>query len=448
MALLVLPTQLFPLDDKYKTYKTVILWEHPQYFTKFRYNKKKLILHRASMKEYEHTLQTKNRNVTYLEYHMPMNKVKAILKTHASIALIDPIDKLDLSFHRNITILPSPGLLLTSEDHVHYRGKTEHFFFHHFYQFGKKTLANTFPVIQVLVDIPSTDKQNRKKLPKDAPIPSLPELPMSPFVDEAAAYVEEHFPRNYGSVSNFHYPVTRKAALRWLADFLANRFAHFGPYQDAMLRHSEAPTLFHSVLSSSLNIGLLTPRDVLEALPTTVSNSLEAFVRQLFWREYQVYCYRYFPFQDYKTPASYYFRVRSDLGKEWYDGTTGIAPVDKCIRRGFDTAYLHHIERLMVIGNFMTLRGVDPWAGYRWFMEFSIDSYEWVMHQNVLEMVFFVSGGGTMRRPYVSKSHYLLSMSRGYSKGDAWVKAWDETYGSFVKENRERLVKYRYFVRV
>jgi hypothetical protein len=136
---------------------------------------------------------------------------------------------------------------------------------------------------------------------------------------------------------------------------------------------------------------------------------------------------------------------KKKLTKEWYNGTTGILPIDVCIKNGFNNGYLHHIERLMVIGNFMVLSNINPKAGHRWFMEFSCDSYEWVMAQNVYDMVFFVSGGKTMRRPYISSSNYILKMSN-YKK-DEWCNKWDEMYNIFLKKNKKKLWKFRYFFR-
>ena len=127
--------------------------------------------------------------------------------------------------------------------------------------------------------------------------------------------------------------------------------------------------------------------------------SFEGYVRQLFWREYQRYCYMYYPWE-----GKNYFGHKGKLGKKWYTGDLGIAPVDDAIKMAFDNGYLHHIYRLMVVGNYMNLTGISPMEGFKWFMEFSCDSYEWVMYQNVLDMVFFVSGGLTMRKPYASSN--------------------------------------------
>ena len=97
----------------------------------------------------------------------------------------------------------------------------------------------------------------------------------------------------------------------------------------------------------------------------------------------------------------------------------------------------------MIIGNYMVLSGIAPKEGFRWFMEMSCDSYEWVMTQNVLDMVFFVSGGITMRRPYLSSSNYINKMGN-YQKGE-WCEEWDKLYREFKKDKKDKLWKFRYF---
>ena len=194
-----------------------------------------------------------------------------------------------------------------------------------------------------------------------------------------------------------------------------------------------------------INIGLINPIDVITRIETIKTkiplNSYEGFVRQIFWREYQYYCYINIDFTIFN-----YFNNRKVLTKDWYNGTLNIEPVDDAIKEGFNTGYLHHIKRLMVIGNYMNLSEIDAKEGFIWFMEFSCDSYEWVMHQNVYDMVFFVTNGKTMRRPYISSSNYILKMSN-YKK-DKWCDIWDKKYKDFVLKNKKKLYKYRYYVRM
>jgi deoxyribodipyrimidine photolyase-related protein len=239
-------------------------------------------------------------------------------------------------------------------------------------------------------------------------------------------------------VDNFWCPISHSGAKKWFKDFIKKKFVKFGPYEDFIKKNEEF--LFHSGLSCTINIGLLNPSEIIEMIRPLKDkipiNSYEGYVRQLYWREYQRYCFLYCDFNKS------YFGNKKKLSQKWYDGTLDIEPVDDCIKKAFDFGYLHHINRLMIIGNFMNLSGISHKEGFRWFMEFSVDSYEWVMYQNVLDMVFFVTGGKTMRKPYVSSSNYIIKMS-DYKKGE-WSEKWDKMYQEFMKKHKEKLWKFRY----
>ena len=421
----ILPNQLFRkniLDKKYK----YIIWEHPHYFKSYNYNKKKLLLHYGSMKYYYMYLKHNNFSVKYIKFKENPN-----LKNYY---IYDPIDKIKLP--GKPTIVESPNFLLTKKIYEKYRNKTKNFFFNAFYMWGKKQ-------INLIPDVKSLDKQNRKSIPKNVKIPSIPSnKPDEYFIKVGEKNVKKYFPKNYGTVDNFIFPLTHKTARKFLSYFIKNKLNKFGDYQDAIIKDENY--LFHSLLASSINIGLLNPIDVVEEImkykKKVKLNNLEGFIRQLFWREYQRYCYMYYDFNKKN-----YFGNTKKLTKSWYDGTTNITIIDDCIKSGFETGYLHHIHRLMVVGNYMNLSEIHPKEGFKWFMEFSCDSYEWVMHQNVLDMVFFVSGGKTMRRPYISSSNYILKMSN--YKRDKWCDIWDDKYNKFLKKNKKKLWKFRYYFR-
>lgn len=419
---LILPHQLYEKKYLMKNNK-YILWEHPHYFVKYKYNKKKLILHRASMRYYYDYLKKSNYNVSYIEFNEKPKLNKYFI--------FDPIDKIKLP--GKYTLLESPNFILNREMYDKYREKTKKYFFNAFYMWSKKQL-------NIIPNMKSQDKYNRNKLGNKVKIPKLSSNKLDEkYIKSAIKYVNKHFSKNYGNTDSFIYPVTHKTAKKWLKDFIKNKLKNFGTYQDSISQRDNY--LFHSILSSSINIGLLNPLEIIdEVLKYKIpKNSLEGYIRQLFWREYQRYCYIYYNFNNKN-----YFGNRKKLNKNWYEGTLEIKPVDDCIKKGFDSGYLHHIERLMVVGNFMNLSGIHPKEGFKWFMEFSIDSYEWVMHQNVLEMVFFV-GGDTMRRPYISSSNYILKMS-DYKK-DKWSDIWNKLYYKFLKKNKKKLWKYRYYFR-
>tara|TARA_R110002074_G_scaffold123361_1_gene258743 strand:+ start:54 stop:1343 length:1290 start_codon:yes stop_codon:yes gene_type:complete len=420
--LLILPNQLFNIKyiKKYKN-NEIIIYEHPQYFTKYNFNKKKLILHRASMKYYYDYLIKKGLNVSYLEYTEKLPDKEYIY--------FDPIDKIKIKGE----MIETPNFILNKEIYKKYRLKTDKFIFNNFYMWSKKEL-DLYPTLK------SKDKLNRKKLGKDIIIPNIPiNKTDKKYIINAIKYVEKHFPNNYGNTDNFIYPISHKTANKWLLDFFKNKLNDFGPYQDYVKKGENY--MFHSLLSSSINIGLLNPNEIINKLKKykskVIINSFEGYLRQLFWREYQRYTFIYVNWNKKD-----YFGNKGKLDKKWYNGTLGIPPIDDLIKSGFNTGYIHHIGRLMFVGNYMNLSGISPDEGVKWFIEFAIDSYEWVMQQNVRDMVFFTTGGITMRKPYVSSSNYILKMS-DYKKGD-WSDKWNKLYQLFIKKNKNKLWKYRY----
>jgi deoxyribodipyrimidine photolyase-related protein len=353
---LILPTQLFEKKHLDKSYKYVI-WEHPHYFTKYNYNKKKLILHRGSMRYYYDYLKNNKYKVEYVPF---TEKIKI-----TNYKIFDPVDKIKLP--GKYEMIETPNFLVDKELYAKYRKKTDKFFFNSFYMWCKKE-------VDILPGVKSKDKYNRKSLPKNIKFPKLTSNKQdNKYINEAIKYVNKHFPDNYGNTDNFLYPLTHKTAKKWLNNFVKNKLSKFGPYQDAIDKDNNF--MYHSILSTSINIGLLNPTDIVKLVMKNKKkvpiNSLEGYIRQLFWREYQRYCYIYFNFN-----RKNYFGNKKKLTKKWYDATTGIDPIDNCIRDGFDTGYLHHIERLMVVGNFMNLYGLHPKEGFKWFMEFSCDNYE------------------------------------------------------------------------
>ena len=430
MRFLILPNQLF--DKKYLDKSLhYIIWECPHFFTAYNYNKKKLMLHRASMKYYYDYLKKHNYHVSYIEYNN-------ILEQDESYLLYNPLNKPDilgLPKHYKIYDKPTPSLLLSPTLITEYRKKTKKFFFNAFYMWSKQKL-NIIPKIK------SQDKMNRSiiKNTPDIKQPFESQQKLNKYIEESIKYVQKHFPNNYGNTDNFIFPITHKDANNWLTHFIKYKSESFGTYQDFI--HKDNPYLYHSLLSPLINIGLLTPLDVIKHLnPSIPLNSYEGFIRQLFWREYQYYCYIYY---DYSNKN--YFNNNKKLTTEWYTGNTGITPIDDAIKEGFNSGYLHHIRRLMVVGNYMNLCQIQPKEGFRWFMEFSCDSYEWVMYQNVYDMVFFVSGGATMRRPYISSSNYIIKMSN-YKK-DKWCGVWNNKYKQFIIRNKNKLMKFRYYIRL
>lgn len=263
----------------------------------------------------------------------------------------------------------------------------------------------------------SFDPQNRLRLPKGIPIP-----PAWGTVHQAEA---------------LPLPTAREEALAALDDFLENRIDRFGDYEDAMAL--KEPVLFHSVLSPALNAGLLRPSEVLEATlgrhrerPVPV-NSLEGFVRQVCgWREFMRAMYRLIGRRQRGSNALSHF---APLPAGFAAGETGMTPVDAVVARVNLHSYAHHIERLMVLGNFLLLCETDPSSVTAWFMSRFADATDWAMVPNVFGMSQFADGGLMTTKPYCSGSSYLLRMG-DFPRGP-WCGNWDALFWRFVDRHRE-----------
>ncbi|MFW6361526.1 MAG: cryptochrome/photolyase family protein [Spirochaetota bacterium] len=275
----------------------------------------------------------------------------------------------------------------------------------------------------------SFDPENRRPFPKDIQFLPLPKSDWTRHTRELSGVITELFPENPGDPNDFFLPTTRVQALKWLDSFLQYRLELFGPYEDAI--HQSELLGFHSLLSPLMNIGLLFPGEVLDAaverdVPLA---SKEGFVRQVMgWREFVRGMYLT------REMRGNFFQHQRKLSPAWYRGTTGIPILDDSIKRVLRYGYVHHIERLMVIGNIMLLSEIHPDEVYRWFSELFVDAYEWVMLPNVYGMSQFADGGSFATKPYIASSRYLLKMSN-YSKGE-WCDVVDGLYWRFVSLHR------------
>jgi deoxyribodipyrimidine photolyase-related protein len=284
----------------------------------------------------------------------------------------------------------------------------------------------------------SFDAENRLKYPKTEKPPVVQFPSENRFVREARQSISKNYPENYGSIeSDFIYPTTYEEAADWLDQFLEKRFYDFGKYEDAIVQQENI--LHHSLLSVLLNAGLLTPVQVLERVLGFAGkneiplNSLEGFVRQILgWREYIRGVYQW---KGSAERTINFWGFERKIPESFWTGETGIEPLDQIIQKVLKTSYAHHIERLMVMGNFMLLCEFDPDEVYRWFMVMFIDAYDWVMVPNVYGMSQFADGGLMATKPYISGSNYLMKIS-DFKKGE-WQKTWDSLFWRFLHVHRD-----------
>jgi deoxyribodipyrimidine photolyase-related protein len=450
-AFLIFPHQLFRDIDRLKTAQYVYLIEETLFFNQYKFHKQKLILHRASMQYYASFLQQQGCMINYVEAKDTLSDVRQLIphlkaKGIQSIAYYDPCDHwlekrmtttcqaLDL----HLVQYPTPLFINSKAEIDSYFSGKQHYFQTDFYIQQRKKL-------NILVNEKgqpeggkwSFDADNRKKYPKNnlPPVIHCPEL--SENYRKAIAYVTSHFSDNYGDAESWMiYPSTHEESDAWLTQFLEIRFHEFGIYEDAIVAH--ASILHHSVLTPILNIGLLTPLQVVNAslnyakLHHVPLNSLEGFIRQIIgWREFVRGVYVH---QGSKMRTTNFWKFERPIPPSFYTATTGISPIDHTLKKLLHTGYNHHIERLMVLGNFMLLCEFNPNAVYQWFMEMYIDAYDWVMVPNVYGMSQFADGGTMCTKPYISGSNYLLKMS-DYKK-EEWCDTWDALFWHFMDKQR------------
>jgi deoxyribodipyrimidine photolyase-related protein len=259
------------------------------------------------------------------------------------------------------------------------------------------------------------DRDNRKPFPKKGPglIPS-PELFEPDVITKSVlAEVEELHPDHPGSLANFQWPVTRQQALQALEGFLEHRLATFGNYEDAMW--TDTPFGWHSLLSSSLNLKLLNPREVVDAVLVAWKKydlelaTVEGFIRQILgWREFVRGMY----YLDMPQMAEDNFYKHQNSLPDWYwTGDTNMKCMQESIGQTLQYGYAHHIQRLMVIGNFALLAEILPQEVCDWYLAIYVDAIEWVELPNTAGMALFASGGRFTSKPYIASGAYIKRMS-------------------------------------
>ncbi len=292
------------------------------------------------------------------------------------------------------------------------------------------------------------DAENRKRLPDDVHPPAPPRFAPDAVTQEVMALVAARFGDHFGSLEGFNWPVTREQAVVALAAFMRQRLPRFGDYQDAMAE-GEA-TLFHSLLSTSLNLGLLLPGEVCAAAEAewragrAPLNAVEGFIRQILgWREYVrgLYWLKMPGYRDLNA-----LEAQRALPEFYWTGQSGMRCMDAAIGQTRDLAYAHHIQRLMVTGNFALLAGVHPDAVNEWYLAVYADAFEWVELPNTHGMAIHADGGVMASKPYAASGAYINRMGDHCGRCRFDVKAatgpsacpFNYLYWDFIARHAER----------
>ena len=451
---LLFPHQLFEVFDFLSKDMLIYLIEETLFFNQYKFHKQKLLFHRATMKFYEQYLTSNGYNVIYIEALNNASDVRVLIKKLIEddvreLHIINPTDNwLEKRIRKfentiDITWYENPLFINTkSELNSFFKKEKKKFFQTSFYKEQRLKRNILIEDNKPMGGRWTFDTDNRKKYPKNKSAPAILFSDNNAFFKEAKNYIEKNFSKNPGELHDFQmYPTTYEEANSWLRSFFETRFHEFGDYEDAIVKDEHF--LHHSVLSPLINVGLLEPKTVIDkaidfAFQNNVPiNSLEGFVRQVLgWREFIRGIYEV---KGTEERTKNFWNHTRKIPKSFYNGSTGIPPIDTTIKKVLKTGYAHHIERLMILGNFMLLCEFNPDEVYQWFMELFIDAYDWVMVPNVYGMSLFADGGLMSTKPYISSSNYIKKMS-DYAPGN-WQKVWDGLFWRFMNKNREFLSK-------
>lgn len=396
-----------------------------------RYHQVKLVLVYSAMRHFAEELREEGWEVDYVRLeegqtfesaareHVRKHEPEKILAMEAhSFFETDALEKICRKLKTPLEWRPTPQFLISRDDFLRWAEGSTHLLMENHYRRMRKRFGWLMEDGQPAGGAWNLDHENRGTFTewRKAGRPrasSTPREKPDEITQEVIAMVAREFPKAPGRAEAMWLPVDRKGARRWLGHFIKERLPTFGIYEDMMAEGE--PYLFHSVLSPLINLGLLSPRECVEAAVRAYErgeaplNSVEGYVRQIAgWREFinGVYWLR--------GPK---YREVNELGAErplpaWlYTAETPMNCLHHVLRQTLELGWNHHIQRLMVLGNFMLMAGIRPQEGLRWFLEMYVDAFDWVMAANVLGMSLYADGGFMATKPYAATSTYIRKMS-------------------------------------
>ncbi|WP_245583317.1 cryptochrome/photolyase family protein [Oceanospirillum beijerinckii] len=386
-----LSTSLSSLRD-YQPGDTLLMCELKQETQCVRHHKKKLVFVLSAMRHFSRALQDWGFSVRYFTLDdaltsfteavhcaLQENTYSRVVVTHpGEWRVLAELKTLQQQLTMPLEIREDDRFLCTQQAFAHWAEGKKQLRMEFFYREMRKRYSILMEGKQPVGGQWNYDSQNRKSLPDDIQPPEPCQFKPDTITQEVMALVDQHFPHNFGSTQGFSYGIDQTQAEKVLSTFIEQRLGLFGDYQDAM--KTNQPWLFHSHLGLYLNIGLLTPLQVIQQAETAYRkgaiplNAAEGFIRQVLgWREYVRGIY-WLKMPDYAKLNT--LHATRHLPDFYWHGETKMHCLSECVNNTRDNAYAHHIQRLMVLGNFSLLAGINPSEVSRWFLEVYADAYE------------------------------------------------------------------------
>ena len=460
-AALILGTQLHRNHPAFKddSVDAIILIEAQNLCAKLPYHKHKLIFMLSAMRHFAKYAEVKGKKVIYAKLEDTpdfLSAIREIIKSNGidSVSYMEPADiktsKSLLNFFKKLDVetntYESQYFITPSAEREQWFAENPKGIMETFYRWQRKRTGLLMDGAKPVGSKWNYDDENRKPLPKKHdPIPEIPKISHDDITNDVIKVIDELYPNNPGSSKDFWLPVTHEDADKWLHTFITQRLCNFGVYEDAM-KHDES-FLYHSVLSPFINNGLLDPEVCVKSAIKAYEdgkaplNSVEGFVRQIIgWREYMYGMYRNMP--DFASHN--FFGFNKELESWWYESNNPAhaqlpLPVRIALKNAHDHGYNHHIERLMVLGNWFLLNQYNPLSVYKWFSAMYVDAYEWVMVPNVVGMSQYADGGKIATKPYISGGNYLKKMGNWGNIDQKDLDKFTELYWEFLRSQKDKL---------
>ena len=443
-------------DDKQETH--VILIESHDYIKKRPYHQQKLVLVFSAMRHFAEELKTQGWTVTYeisQDFETPLNDwIKKNKITE--LRLVTPYDKPfssrveSFKLDCKIKLIPNNHFLWTQEEFKQWTDSRKRLLLEDFYREGRKRFNILMEDNQPIGGKWNFDKQNRKPPKKGLNPPTPLQFEPDKITQQVIKDIKSYKIPTYGKIKPFKWAVTRSQALQVLDNFIEHNLNNFGTYQDAMITGEY--TLWHSLISPYINLSILTPWEVIKAIEKAYYefdyplNSVEGLIRQILgWREYM---YGIYKIMDDDYAQKNWFNHQEKLpGFYWDSSQTDMNCLKQSLQQVEETGYGHHIQRLMVLGNFALIVGVSPQAVNDWFHSAFIDAYDWVMVPNVIGMGQFADAGILASKPYAASANYIKKMS-DYCKSCVYKQTqrtgdkacpFNFFYWDFLSRNQQKL---------
>jgi len=433
--------------------------------TYVKHHKKKIAFIFSAMRHFAKALKDNGYRVLYtklddeqntgsfrgeIERTLEQHKIGRVVVTHpGEYRLLADMQNWENDFAVPVEIKTDNRFLCTPDEFEHWTRHRKQLRMEYFYREMRKKYSILMDGADPVGGQWNYDADNRIPPKEGLHIPQTYCAEVDDITTEVMELVAEHFPEHFGDLEPFNFAVTRDQAWHSLHLFIQQRLKNFGDYQDAMIEGE--PWMYHSHISFYLNCGLLQPLECVKAAEqaylqsTAPLNAVEGFIRQIIgWREYVRGIY-WLKMPSYASEN--FFNANRNLPEFYWTANTTMNCLRQCILETRQNAYAHHIQRLMVLGNFALIAGIDPAQVNEWFLMVYADAYEWVELPNVSGMILFADGGYLASKPYAASGSYINKMS-DYCKSCSYQVTkkngpdacpFNYLYWDFLARNRHKL---------